>query len=418
MPTLVDLLDPANSLPEEARRWLLSILVEVFQDAKGGAVLAPRIAFVLQFLLPFLSPTRCGDVSCAATASHCIELAFDESEATLAPPALFDMLKFVEYGDSEQLDDLKTLQAAKASIARALVSLSFGLDLQDLALARYWQILRRWLSGREDLVATALSCFGNAARQDSAAVALVSSHWSDIQPLLRINCPTQVQHALLGLLKNLSIPVANKALLGADGVIEGVCSMDPWADTMEMVGSVQGAALGVIKNLCRGDVSNCRRFLGTSAEEQILALVERTENPALRFEAIRIFVNISRTLGQPVWSPPVLAAFVRLLREGREFPVLVNEAIIALTLSATLSEQSDILRELGKISEVSGTSVLISTLVGGIRELQANAVALCRVLGQGSSKEADDFRKEVLAAVQGEERKDMMDLVRDWTEEG
>jgi hypothetical protein len=63
--------------------------------------------------------------------------------------------------------------------------------------------------------------------------------------------PVLVQHALIGLLRNVSIPDANKAPLGDAGVIEKLLAMEPWADTRDVLGSIQGGAVGVVKNLVR-----------------------------------------------------------------------------------------------------------------------------------------------------------------------
>lgn len=60
-----------------------------------------------------------------------------------------------------------------------------------------------------------------------------------------------MQHALLGLLRNLSIPEANRRPLGEAGVIEGVVKLEPWTEQRDVVGAVQGAAIGVIKALVR-----------------------------------------------------------------------------------------------------------------------------------------------------------------------
>jgi hypothetical protein len=61
------------------------------------------------------------------------------------------------------------------------------------------------------------------------------------------------QHAVIGLLKNLSIPTTNKAALGQAGVIVKLASMSVWSPERDLVGSVQGGSVGVVKNLCRGD---------------------------------------------------------------------------------------------------------------------------------------------------------------------
>jgi len=68
---------------------------------------------------------------------------------------------------------------------------------------------------------------------------------------MKSSTPMLVQHALIGLLRNLSIPEANKKPLGDADVIEKLVAMDPWAESRDVLGSVQGGAVGVIKNLVR-----------------------------------------------------------------------------------------------------------------------------------------------------------------------
>ncbi len=74
-----------------------------------------------------------------------------------------------------------------------------------------------------------------------------------IRPLLRGSTDVQVQHALVGLLKNLAIPKANKAALGRAGILEGLCDMGVWLPAKDTVGSVQGGGVGVAKHLCYGN---------------------------------------------------------------------------------------------------------------------------------------------------------------------
>lgn len=58
----------------------------------------------------------------------------------------------------------------------------------------------------------------------------------------------------VGLLKNLSIPMANKILLGEAGLIQKLLvDMDCLKPERDIVGSVQGGAAGVVKNLCKNN---------------------------------------------------------------------------------------------------------------------------------------------------------------------
>ena len=78
---------------------------------------------------------------------------------------------------------------------------------------------------------------------------------------------------------------------------------------------------------------------------QLLDLISRSDDAAIRFETTRVFVNIvtslasvsrddlGKTLNRLV-DESVISVFIRLLQDARQYPVLVNEAIIALSLLA------------------------------------------------------------------------------------
>lgn len=69
--------------------------------------------------------------------------------------------------------------------------------------------------------------------------------------LLDPSTPAIVQHALVGLLRNLAIPGPNKRKLGNAGVLPRLLAMGPWAAERDMLGSVQGGAVGIVKQLVR-----------------------------------------------------------------------------------------------------------------------------------------------------------------------
>ncbi len=69
--------------------------------------------------------------------------------------------------------------------------------------------------------------------------------------LLDPSTPVIVQHALVGLLRNLAIPEPNKRKLGNAGCLPRLLAMGPWAAERDMLGSVQGGAVGIVKQLVR-----------------------------------------------------------------------------------------------------------------------------------------------------------------------
>lgn len=98
-----------------------------------------------------------------------------------------------------------------------------------------------------------------ALTPDANAVKLLDDLLPTLDAMLLPESPIIVQHALVGLLRNLSIPSGNKTALSA--VTPKLVKMGVWDKERDMVGSVQGGAIGVVKNLCR---ENGRAWSGSS----------------------------------------------------------------------------------------------------------------------------------------------------------
>lgn len=84
--------------------------------------------------------------------------------------------------------------------------------------------------------------------------------------------------------------------------------------------------------------------------DQLLKLFSRSDDQAIKFEVTRVFVNIARSLSVPphnqgeayhhLHDERIIATLTWMLRIGAEYPVLVNEAIIALALVAIVPSGS------------------------------------------------------------------------------
>lgn len=197
---------------------------------------------------------------------------------------------------------------------------------------------------------------------------------------------TQVLYAITGLVKNLSIAGENKQVLCDAGLIPPLAAM--MATQFDVVPPLQTAAVGAVKHLCAGNVSSALKvsvpeqspgasrvvtitpLAGSTLHppaplETLLALNQRTSEARLRFEAARVLVNIIRSLysARSVTSPitpaalggfdtamlkgkarqalegnaGVTGALAEMMRTAEKYPILVNEAIIALTLLTTTS---------------------------------------------------------------------------------
>lgn len=89
---------------------------------------------------------------------------------------------------------------------------------------------------------------------DDAATSLLNDNPAllpRLTALLDPSTPIIVQHALVGLLRNLAIPVANKPKLGNAGILPRLVAMEPWDAQRDMLGSIQGGAVGIVKQLVR-----------------------------------------------------------------------------------------------------------------------------------------------------------------------
>ena len=268
---------------------------------------------------------------------------------------------FVHHAEIQDEEQTKVMSKCKESIIRGLVDLSACPTMLDHAV--FWSCMREWLkqTERSDMTMCALLCFGNGSMSDLAAVELVPRIMDDLVPILKPSTPVNVQHALLGLLRNLSIPAANKELLGED-VLDGLVGMDPWNTDKDLVGSVQGGAVALVKNLCRDNgegslsciadlsAANSRRFIKIQAGvDAVYGLMARTDDQAIRFEATRIFVNVIRSFAKDSVPLDALANertvgyLCELVRLGGDKPILVNEGLIALNLLATFTRDGSVI---------------------------------------------------------------------------
>ena len=131
--------------------------------------------------------------------------------------------------------------------------------LQDVTtLRKAFDTLCAWTAPlrRDDLRMSALLTIGNAITSNSICVALLSTPAGDElarNAIQALQGTDQVQHAAMGFLRNLSVPLENKAKLGkrAMGIWDGLVQADVWGEGKDMLGSVQGGAVGLVKNLCR-----------------------------------------------------------------------------------------------------------------------------------------------------------------------
>jgi len=279
-------------------------------------------------------------------------------EAAPPPDWAYNIADDEEEDDSDD-DELLTRQhcekmvgRSKAAVIQIIIEISWDLD-QSGNVPWFWDKMREWIErkdDRDDLVSCALLCYGNCARTDATAERLATGDTSILPivlPLLSSPDP-KVQHAVVGLLSNLSVSVRNRARLGEQDVALKLVQSGVWQPKMDMLGSVQGGAVRVIRLLCANNAENAARFVNNEdAVAQLLALINRTTDQAIEFEGTRIFVNAIKSLASHntldidrsclirLADPMIISCLSKMVKKAEKYPILVNDAIIGLTLLAT-----------------------------------------------------------------------------------
>lgn len=238
---------------------------------------------------------------------------------------------------------------------------------------------------RDDLIICATLSLGNLARDESHSTALLAPPHSltpHLLPLLEPKVNLKVKHGCTGLLKHLAQAPQNKTLLGAAGTIEALAASGIWRRESDIAEIVQINAIGVAKHLSYLNATNALRLTtpipndpeGDSPLDLILDLAQRSDELTVQSEGTRVLVNVIKGLfalqqaglnglqsaapdnakkpAAPQEEPLVdeekrKEAIARLLtldttealtemlaRSGR-YPILLNEAIVALTLLST-----------------------------------------------------------------------------------
>ncbi|KAM0789217.1 hypothetical protein ACM66B_000062 [Microbotryomycetes sp. NB124-2] len=274
----------------------------------------------------------------------------------------------------------------------------FALGNKSWLVIRLVKWLDEAKEGREDLLFCASYMLAALARNDEHCVSLVHQYGVDgplskivasktAQQFGRSNGGsarpgevTQILYGVVSLLRHLAIPVPNKTILGESDIIGPVSLL--LQRELDVVGPLQNSVVGLLKHLTAANVANSLRVLevegvpGDSTSTPIdllVALIPRTDDVRLRSEATRVLVNIVRTLfatkplattelaaaspitptltasaqsslnaeetlkrrGRPkVVRREVVEALSEMVRLSEKYPMLINEAVVGLTLLA------------------------------------------------------------------------------------
>ncbi|SJX62924.1 uncharacterized protein SRS1_13750 [Sporisorium reilianum f. sp. reilianum] len=273
--------------------------------------------------------------------------------------------------DAQAAEEMrKAFAQVKACVARAVVAISgddtnmvelFGGKLNFIGRLKAW--IRYDPKTRDDLVSCGMLALGNLARSDAHCLSLVQEHALApfLASLLAQADDINVAHGLVSLLKNLSIPAQNKAVIGQLDVIGAVVRF--MGRDKDMVQPLQFATVGLLKHLCAGVTANAVRFVdggknGSHGDplNALIDMIQRIDDVPTKMEATRVLVNVVKSLwtsarssgsgssSEAVSEEAVLAARSRVVRRdviqalaemvrtSPKYPVLVNEGVIALTL--------------------------------------------------------------------------------------
>ena len=268
--------------------------------------------------------------------------------------------------DAQAAEEMrKAFAQVKASAARAVVAIS-GDDANMVELfsgaSGFIDRLKAWIrydpKERDDLVSCGMLALGNLARSDAHCLSLVQEHGLApfLASLLTQADDIKVAHGLVSLLKNLSIAVPNKPVIGQLGVIGAVTRF--LNQDKDMVQPLQFATAGVLKHLCAAVTENAVRLVngdegGSSALNALVDMIQRIDDVPTKMEATRVLVNVVKSLWtsarsngasqavtedaifsarRKVVRRDVIQALAEMVRTSPKYPVLVNEGIIALTL--------------------------------------------------------------------------------------
>ncbi|KAF9227969.1 hypothetical protein BS17DRAFT_774550 [Gyrodon lividus] len=231
---------------------------------------------------------------------------------------------------------------------------------------------------RDDMVICATLALGNLTRREFHATLLLSPPHNIAQllsseALLSPSTDIKLKHGVIGLLKRLSQSSVqsafNRSALSNAGVIERIIASGVWDERSDVMADiVQINAIGVVKHLCNNSIDNSLILVLPSDGEkhlptglsQLLALVKRSETVAIKSEGTRVIVNLIKSLWssdpasdqrsaeesrarqqkreraiQILVTAPYAEALAALIGRSPKYPILINEAVVALSLLST-----------------------------------------------------------------------------------
>ena len=218
--------------------------------------------------------------------------------------------------DSEELEQLKQVQSVFMQVladlsAHPQFAASCTLEGPEA------ETLRRWISSPHiQLRSSACLALGNIARSDDACVWLVETAGVHKPPIATLSdaskTDAQLLHSTLSFLKNLSIPAANKATIGAAGIFDARALPRLWQISTQP--QVQFAAVSLARLLLVNSPGNVGRVVhsasgsspaspaapaardGQSHIQVLLDVFRQTDQEPTKMEAARAVLSVCRVL--------------------------------------------------------------------------------------------------------------------------
>lgn len=287
--------------------------------------------------------------------------------------------------------DEEKLAPVRSSLIRALSDVSanpeFGVKYPvDSDLVKS---LLLWLSAtRSQFQICSCIMLGNLARSDSVCHNMIHDlriH-ETLASIIQDSSDIQVLHAALGFLRNLALPLQNKALLGQAQIIETISRF--WS--MDFNPQLQYSAVSLIRQLLNSSVVNVQRLLvSLSADPDspahdktylsiLLSLFEKTDQVPTRVEIARTIAAIWRCLNvsNPSIDPILLEGLIHRLYSKHaniagplammvtqsQWPIIRSEGWFALALMARSQQGSAAVNVILQQVEVFGA--LVETVTG------------------------------------------------------
>ncbi|KAI9485570.1 MAG: armadillo-type protein [Benjaminiella poitrasii] len=258
---------------------------------------------------------------------------------------LFVLLDFLEYSKIEDEEDKNKLEDIQKTVSKIAIYAS-STDSKMNELYDNQLILSRLLEmakNKESEVVhqCAVYILGNLARSDDHCVQLTNKY-NLSELLLNLYQTTEnaiFQYAILGCLKHLCLPAANKETIGNSRCLVIISPM--LDNSKDMLKRNQFLTIGIIKLLCIGNYKNARQIIEENDTlSLVISFIKRVDDVAAKSEATRILTNLVKTvwiekdntdLKAKLLDANIIEPIIELIRTST-FPILKNDGIMALTL--------------------------------------------------------------------------------------